>query len=190
MQADKSQIKLKPSWPFLLGVQLLSNRQLPKATSRLFQSVFWGWIFLLPFSFFFLRNLEKESFFRFVTYMITHHPHQYHQSAKLLYFSLLALAGRRELYFTLVGLNHRTVKWKINLKCYQISQILAHALLTGDSSGSAAGLRLTLYFLPLQFLGFKKQISLDIPLVLSVTCFIPDFSLLEEWLMELVVSLM
>lgn len=165
-----------------------SFQKLPADYFRLVFGV--GFFFFSFFFLFFLRNLEKESFFRFVTYMITHHPHQYHQSAKLLYFSLLTLAGRRELYFTLVGLNHRTVKWKINLKCYQISQILAHALLTGDSSSSAAGLRLTLYFSSLRFLGFKKQISLDIPLVLSVTCFIPDFSLLQEWLMELVVSLM
>lgn len=99
------------------------------------------------------------------------------------------LVGRKELYFTLMELKHSTVKWKINLKCYQIFQILAHALLIGDSFGSAAGLHLTLDFLPFQLLGFKKQNSLDITLVLSVICFIPDFSLLEEWLMELVVSL-
>lgn len=159
-----------------------------KLPADYFGLVFGVGFFLLLLIFF--RNLEKESSFRLVTYVITRHPHQYHQSAKLLYFSLLTLVGRKELYFTLVGLKHSTMKWKINLKCYQMSQILAHALLTGDSSGSAAGLHLTLYFFLLQLLGFKKQISQDITLALSVTCFIRDFRLLEEWLMELVVSLM
>lgn len=117
-------------------------------------------------------------------------PHQYFQSAKLLYSSLLILVGRKYFSFTSAELKCITVKWKINLKCYQISQILAHDLLTGDFPSSAADLHLTLYFLPLQFLGFEKQISLDIILVLSVTFFISDSLLLEEWLMELVVSFM
>lgn len=112
------------------------------------------------------------------------------QSAKLLYSSQLTLVGRKDFSFTSVGLKCSTVKWKINLKCYPISQILAHALLTGDSSSSAADLHLTLCFLPLQLLGFKKQTCMDIILVLSVTFFIPDFWLLEECLMELVVSFM
>lgn len=101
--------------------------------------------------------------------------HQYLQSAKLLYSSLLILVGRKDFFFTSVRLKYSTVKWKRNLKCYQISQILAHALFTGDSSSSAADLHLTLYFLSLQLLGFKKQISLDKILVLSVTFFIPYF---------------
>lgn len=86
--------------------------------------------------------------------------HQHLQSAKLLYSSLLILVGRKDFSFTSVGLKCSTVKWKINLKHYQFSQILAYVLLTGDFPSSAADLHLTLYFLPLQFLGFKKP---DLP---------------------------
>lgn len=47
----------------------------------------------------------------------------------------------------------------------------------------------TWHFLPLKLLGFKIQVSLNITL-LFVTCFDSDFSLLKEWLRELVISLM
>lgn len=67
---------------------------------------------------------------------------------KLLYLNSYSV-GRKKLYFAEVELKLRTVKGNINLKCYQISQILAHALLTRASSNSASGLRFNLAFLAL-----------------------------------------